>query len=76
MYIPNRGIFHRRDERGGAKAQVAGAHAPLFRCTYCGRRFATEKAVAQHERDRHGVRSEIQKANDAHEGERWTLMRK
>ena len=48
----DRGLFHRRTPRGGAKPVVAGA-GTKHGCSFCNKRFASDQAVRQHERTRH-----------------------
>jgi hypothetical protein len=50
---PTRGIWHRRDERGGHAPVAAGAHQ-VFACGLCGKtRFRSQAAVIAHERAAH-----------------------
>jgi len=54
METPTRGLFHRRDYRGGAPPRVAGA-VQKFPCTFCGRILRSAEAVQMHERDKHQI---------------------
>lgn len=53
IIAPLRGIFHRRDERGGHAPIAAGAHV-VYRCSFCNKtKFRSRDAIIQHERDAH-----------------------
>lgn len=49
---PNRGQFHKKNERAGARPEVPGAGL-VVHCSFCQKTFGSVQSANQHEHSRH-----------------------